>query len=343
MEGRDYFRFTPGMLVGLRSRQDIILRTARANPGKAVKRLEDLADPEKNAKLLNVFAAFDALEIDALISLGGDDTLKTANFMAEVQNAVPGLRPVKVVHLPKTIDNDYYGIDWTFGFMTAADFAAREVRNLMADGRSMSTWWVLEIMGRKAGWLTYAAGIGGEATRIMAREDFEGDFDAAAVAAEIVDLMVARERPAWPTASSASPRAWRSILPEDQRPKELDDHGNPVLRNVQIGEYLGDAIEAGYEAKTGKKLRVRAKQIGYETRCAVPGTSDILLGSQLGVGAYRALAEEGLSGVMVSIEGQLSLRYVPFGELIDPDTMLTKIRLIEPDSDFYALARAVEY
>ncbi len=343
VEGTDYVRFTPDLLVGLRSRQDIILRTARANPGKPVKSLADLRDREKNAKLLNVFAAFDSLGVDALISLGGDDTLKTANFMARIQTEVAGLRPVSVVHLPKTIDNDYYGIDWTFGFMTAADFAAREVRNIMADARSMNTWWVLEIMGRKAGWLTYAAGVGGEATRIMAREDFDGVFDADAVAADMVELMIARQAAGMGYGVVCLAEGLAEILPEGQRPKELDEHGNPVLRDVQIGQYLGDAIEAGYLARTGRKQRVRAKQIGYETRCAVPGTSDILLGSQLGVGAYRALVDEGLSGVMVSIEGQLQLRFVSFGELIDPDTMLTKIRLIERDSDFYALARALEY
>jgi 6-phosphofructokinase len=343
VEGVDFFRFTPDLLVGLRSRQDIILRTARANPGKAVKSIEDLKDPDKNAKLLNVFAAFEDLGIDALVSLGGDDTLKTANFVARIQDVVPGLRKVAVVHLPKTIDNDYYGIDWTFGFMTAADFAAREVRNIMADARSMNTWWILEIMGRKAGWLTYAAGIGGEATRIMAREDFDGVFDADTVAAEIVELMLERQAKGMGYGVICLAEGLAEILPEDQRPKELDEHGNPVLRDVQIGQYLGDAIEAGYLARTGKKQRVRAKQIGYETRCAVPGTGDILLGSALGVGACRALIDERLSGVMVSTDGQLDLRFVPFSELIDPETMLTRIRLIERDSDFYRLARAVEY
>jgi 6-phosphofructokinase 1 len=69
----------------------------------------------------------------------------------------------------------------------------------------------------------------------------------------------------------------------------------------------------------------------------------VLLGTQLGVGAHRALVEEGLSGVMVSVEDQLQLKYVPFGDLIDPDTMKTRVRFIDRDSDFYRLARALEY
>ena len=67
-----------------------------------------------------------------------------------------------------------------------------------------------------------------------------------------------------------------------------------------------------------------------------------MLGSQLGVGAYRALVEEQLDGVMVSVSGQLNLNYVPFEELVDPETLVTVVRYIEPESDFHKLARFLE-
>jgi 6-phosphofructokinase 1 len=67
-----------------------------------------------------------------------------------------------------------------------------------------------------------------------------------------------------------------------------------------------------------------------------------MLGSQLGVGAYRALVEEGHDGVMVSVSGQLQLHYVPFERLIDPATLVTVVRYIEPTSDFHRLARFLE-
>ena len=67
-----------------------------------------------------------------------------------------------------------------------------------------------------------------------------------------------------------------------------------------------------------------------------------MLGSQLGVGAYRALVEEGLNGVMVSVSGQLDLHYVPFEKLVDPETLVTVVRYIEADSDFHRLARFLE-
>ena len=66
------------------------------------------------------------------------------------------------------------------------------------------------------------------------------------------------------------------------------------------------------------------------------------MGSQLGVGAYRALVEENLEGVMVSVAGQLDLHYVPFAELVDQETLVTKVRHIEPGSDFHRLARFLE-
>jgi 6-phosphofructokinase 1 len=69
----------------------------------------------------------------------------------------------------------------------------------------------------------------------------------------------------------------------------------------------------------------------------------VLLGSALGVGAYRALVEDGESGIMVSVEKQMDLKYVQFADLIDPETLLTRVRFIERDSDFYKLARSLEY
>ena len=82
--------------------------------------------------------------------------------------------------------------------------------------------------------------------------------------------------------------------------------------------------------------------LGYEARCAMPHAFDVILGSALGVGAYRALVEKHLDEVMVSISGQMNLNFVPFSALIDPETMKTKVRFIEANSDFQRLARYLE-
>ena len=97
-----------------------------------------------------------------------------------------------------------------------------------------------------------------------------------------------------------------------------------------------------FRDETGKKRKVTGLQLGYESRCAKPHAFDVMLGSQLGVGAYRAMIEENLNGVMVSVVGQLELRYVPFDDLVDPETLVTKVRYIERGSDFHRLARFLE-
>ncbi len=343
VEGKNFIRLTRDDVSAIRNRKDIILRTSRANPGKPVGTVDELADARRNAKLRAVYAALEEYEVDALVSIGGDDTLKTANYLKEMQNVVPGLRPIRIVHLPKTIDNDYYGIDWTFGFFSAAHFAATEIRNLGADARSTQVWYVLEIMGRKAGWLTYASGIAGEATRMLSVEDYEDTFDARLEAEGLVDLMLNREADGRHYGIICVAEGLADHLPGDQRPQTTDEHGNLKLGDAQVGRVLASEMERVYHARTGKKIKVRSKQIGYEARCAEPSAFDVLLGTQLGVGAYRALVEKGLTGVMVSVEDQLSLKYVPFGLLIDPETMKTRVRFIDRDSDFYKLARALEY
>ncbi|MCP4176109.1 MAG: 6-phosphofructokinase, partial [Fuerstiella sp.] len=90
------------------------------------------------------------------------------------------------------------------------------------------------------------------------------------------------------------------------------------------------------------KRKVTGLQLGYESRCARPHAFDVMLGSQLGVGAYRALCEEGHNGVMVSVSGQLDLHYVPFVKLVDPRTLVTVVRFIQSGSDFHKLARFLE-
>ncbi len=343
-EGEHYINLDRQCVGDIRNTQGIIIHNSRANPGKAISCWEDLKDPEKNNKLVNIFQNFDDMEIDALISIGGDDTLKTANYVYRIQQAVPGLRPVKVVHVPKTIDNDYHGIDWTFGFFSAAEYAGSSIRNLLADSFTSGNWFVVEIMGRKAGWLTYAAGIMGEATRMISIEDIESDtVDLDELAAEISDLVIARKKAGLNYGVICVAEGVADKLPDELKGNEVDNHGNVVLTNVGISKMLADAASRVHKERTGEKFKFIPQQIGYETRCAKPSGFDVILSSQLGVGACRAMTEEGLSGVMISIGEQMSLKYVDFASLIDEQTGLTRLKFIEKDSDFQVLARILEY
>ncbi len=343
VEGVHYMRLTRGDVSGIRNRPDILIRTSRADPGRGVRSRADLLDPECSAGLRRVCRALDYHGVDGLVSIGGDGTLKTANYLHTLQELDPSLRRVRVVHLPKTIDNDYYGIDWTFGFTSAAHFAAVVIRNIVADAKSAPRWFVLEIMGRKAGWLTYAAGIAGEATRMISVEEFDGEIDPDAVAGEIADLMETRASEGKNYGVVCVAEGLVDRLPEHLKPAERDRHGNVVFSTAQVGRLLAERAERIYRERTGGKLHVTYRQIGYEVRCASPSAFDVLLGTQLGYGAYRALVEEGQDGVMVSVEGQLNLKYVPFADLVDPETLVTRVRFVPRDGDFFRLVRHLEY
>ena len=111
---------------------------------------------------------------------------------------------------------------------------------------------------------------------------------------------------------------------------------------IDVGKLVAKLVSDRYLERTSEKKKVTGVQLGYESRCALPHAFDVMLGSQLGIGAYRALVEENLDGHMVSAGGQLELYYVPFDELINVDTLRTEVRFIVHGSDFHRLARFLE-
>lgn len=358
-----YRVFKPSHVTGMRNTQGILIGTSRANPGSEIRSGKDLSDAKRTRKLQNVYAALIDLGIDALISIGGDDTLKTANFLYEYQKLLPkNAKRVQIVHLPKTIDNDYSGIDFTFGYFTAVDFLAKEVKNLRADAEASNRYFIAQAMGRKAGWLSYGVGIAGEANMIFSVEDITEDllFDEKVTVAgrrqvekrlrvealvdRIVDMMVWREEQEGKTFGTVVlAEGLAELLPEKYiRNIDKDEHGHISIGKIDMGYILAQLVEAEYTHRTGRKRKVTGLQIGYESRCAVPHAFDVMLGSQLGIGAYRALVEENLDGHMVSVSGQLDLRYVPFKKLVNPHTLKTEVRYIQPGSDFHRLARFLE-
>jgi 6-phosphofructokinase len=354
LPGEHYRVFGERDLRGLRNERGIVIGTARANPGGSVKKPEDLKDATKTARLRNVYNALVDMEVGALISIGGDDTLKTANFLYEFQKHLPADAPrVRVVHLPKTIDNDYRGIDFTFGFFTAVDVMAKELMNLRADAMATSSYFIVEAMGRKAGWLAYGVAIAGEAHLVLTVEDIddsltepegsERKLSLDKLADRIVQLILTREQ----RKKHYGTVVLAEGLGEHLAAKYLegvprDEHGHISLGNISLGKMVAERVAKRYEAQTGRKKKLTGVQMGYESRCAPPHSFDVMLGSQLGIGAYRALVEEGLDGHMVSTTGQLALRYVPFNELVNPETLITEVRFVEPGSDFHRLARFLE-
>jgi 6-phosphofructokinase 1 len=364
VEGRDYIKVSHEFLKRTRSGQGIMLGTARTNPGKLVSHPSHFDDAERVKQLKNAYEGLRSLGVEALISIGGDDTLKTANKLKMYQDRLPADAPrIPVVHLPKTIDNDYMGIDFTFGYFTAVDTLGGEIRNLLYDAEASRAYFLCETMGRSAGWLSYGAAIAGEASLVISVEDIHGKFrgeetvtgpdgqtrlkpvmDIDEVVGRIVKTMRVREEQ---EGKQYGVIVMAEGLAEYLPAKALegiprDDHGHISISHVQLGRMFAKLVSDEFKKQTGRSRKIVGLQLGYESRCAKPHAFDVMLGSQLGVGAYRALAERGLNGVMVSVSGQLDLNYVPFEELVDPNTLVTVVRYVERGSDFHSLARFLE-
>lgn len=363
VEGKQYFKITQERLEFSRTEPGIMIGTARSNPGKSVSSPEHLRDPERSAPLSRVYKALRSLGVDALISIGGDDTLKTANKMKLYQDTLPESEVrMPVIHLPKTIDNDYSGIDFTFGYFSAAEVLAEEIRNLNRDAAAGQAYFLCEAMGRSAGWLAYGAAIAGDACMVLSVEDIAGPLkktetvkqedgtekvrtvmDLDAVVNKMVSMMIAREKAGRNYGCIVIAEGLAEYLPMSYlEGVARDDHGHIAISNIAVGKAFATMLADAYKKATGKSRKVNGIQLGYESRCCIPTAFDVMLGSQIGVGAYRALIEEKKNGVMVSVGGQFNISFVPFETLVDPKTLVTKVRFIEPGCDFHRMARLLE-
>ena len=368
-------------MEGVRSSGGIIIGTARANPGKKLKDPADLKNPEKTAPLKTVYDALSSLGVDALISIGGDDTLTTAAKFKLFQDTLPeGDKRIKVVHLPKTIDNDYKGIDFTFGYFTAVEMLSIECRNLLEDAKAAGASFIVQVMGRKAAWLAYGAAIAAESSLVIGLEDIpfewksteptvepatgevvkdeKGEvlmreiFDIGKIVSHIADVFIARQKEGKPYNVVIMSEGIAEYLPLDEMKKCLsedefqslkpDSFGHFPVSQLKYSSRIGRLVSEEIERRNGSSVKVNGLQFGYEIRCHRPTAFDICLGSQLGTGAFRALAEKGLNGVMVSVKGELELTFEEFEGLIDYSILRAHQRPIRPFDDFHQLARYME-
>jgi 6-phosphofructokinase 1 len=380
-EGKHFIRLDKQLNEGWRTYQGIVIGTARVNPGKSLKTPTDLKDSEKTAPLMTVYKALRSLGVDALISIGGDDTLTTAAKFKLVMDALPSSeKRIKVVHLPKTIDNDYQGIDFTFGYFTAVEMLATEVRNLLADSEATDTGYIAQLMGRKAAWLAYGASIAGEGSMVIGLEDIHQTwygteptidpetgnevkdkdgktlmrqvFDVKKVVNRCVDVIQAREAEGKTAYVAIVSEGLAEYLPlaeikmccsdDEYRSLKPDSFGHFPVSQLKYSSRLGRLISEEYKRRTGKSKKMVGLQFGYEVRCNQATAFDVILGSQIGVGAYRALAEQGKNGVMISVGKTMNLAYPAFEELIDMSRLRAHERPIGVGSDIHQLARYLE-
>ena len=278
LEGKHYLRFTLENLEFMRTEGGIRIGTARSNPGKVVTSPADLKDPEKTAALRRSYNALLSLGVDALVSIGGDDTLKTANKMKMFQDTLPaGEKRLPVIHLPKTIDNDYSGIDFTFGYFSAAEVLAEEIRNLNRDGAASQAYYIAEAMGRSAGWLAYGAAVAGDACMVLSVEDIVGPLEASetvegtdgkpvtrkvmnmeAVLQKMVSMMLAREKLGRNYGVIVIAEGLAEYLPFSYiQGVARDEHGHMAIANVDIGKTIAKYLGEAYKKATGKSRKIK--------------------------------------------------------------------------------------
>jgi 6-phosphofructokinase 1 len=140
--------------------------------------------------------------------------------------------------------------------------------------------------------------------------------------------------PASEVRECVSESAFRALKP--------DTFGHFPISQLKFSNRLGQLVAEEYKRRTGKERKIVGLQFGYEVRCHKPTAFDVILGSQLGVGAYRALAERNQGGVMISVGGQLNLVFEPFEKLIDYTKLRAYARPIDVEEGFHQLARYLE-
>jgi ATP-dependent phosphofructokinase / diphosphate-dependent phosphofructokinase len=315
-----------------------ILRTSRANP---TVRDESAADPAW--RLHACLESLRKLDIDALVTIGGDDTAFSASQLAEAAGGA-----LRVAHVPKTIDNDLPlpGGTPTFGFETARSVGVQLVSSLMTDAITTQRWYVVVAMGRSAGHLALGIGKAAGATLTVIPEEFPRDEPIRL--SSLVDILetsmlkrIAHGRP-FGVAVLAEGIGLR--LPQDELRKampevERDEHGHVRLAELELDRLVAKQVKDRFKER-GASVTVEGKNIGYELRCSPPIPFDIEYTRDLGYGAVdylKHLAADQPGGMITLQEGHMVP--LPFGSFTDPETGRVRIRLVNTESSSYQVAR----
>jgi 6-phosphofructokinase 1 len=298
------------------------------------------ANPTKNpAHLENAVLALLRLDVSMLITIGGDDTAFSAMKLVEKADG-----RIRVVHVPKTIDNDLPlpGFVDTFGFQTARHIGVEIVKNLMVDARTSNRWYFVVTMGRTAGHLALGIGKSAGTSLTVIREEFAGETVRLKT---IVDTLAG----AIIKRSAYGRRDGVAIIAEGLVPVldpadlalledvERDAHGNVRIAEVNIGEILKAEV-ANRLKDFGMKPTLVAKNIGYELRCADPIPLDMEYTRDLGYCAAKYILGGG-NAAMISMQGGHFVP-IPFGEMLDPQTGRARVRAVDIYSERYAIARS---
>jgi 6-phosphofructokinase 1 len=256
----------PEQISGILPRGGTIIGTTRTNPYKV------------DGGIDKVRASFE--DLDALVAIGGEDTLGVAARLYD-EHQLP------VVGVPKTIDNDLSGTDYTFGFDTAVAICTEAIDRLHTTAESHNRVMVVEVMGRHTGWIAVHSGIAGGADVILIPE-IPVDFD---VVCDEINRRHARGKNFSIVVVSEG-----CELPGADDKGEVDQFGHKLLAKRGVGERLGEEIEG----RTGFETRVTV--LGHVQRGGSPTARDRILATRFGLCAEQ-LVEDGKFGQMAALRG----------------------------------------
>jgi ATP-dependent phosphofructokinase / diphosphate-dependent phosphofructokinase len=274
-------------ISGILPRGGTILGTSRTNPFKV------------DDGVGKIFSQVEKFELDAVIAIGGEDTLGVATRLAD--------EGIKVVGVPKTIDNDLNATDYTFGFDTAVFVATEAIDRLHTTAESHMRVLIVEVMGRHAGWIALHSGLAGGANVILIPEV---EFDIEEVCAWVESRFASSYAPIIVVAEGAHPKSGAMAL----QGGELDAFGH-----VRLGG-IGEALAKEIEKRTGKEARTTV--LGHVQRGGTPSPFDRWLATRFGLHAIEAVFD-GDFGKMVALKGTDIVR-VP---LADATTKLKTVPL----------------
>jgi len=250
---------------GILPRGGTILGSSRTNPLKVDGGIEKIA------------ANLEATGVDGLIAIGGEDTLGVAKSLSDAG--------VKVIGVPKTIDNDLGATDYTFGFDTAVNIAMEAIDRLHTTAESHHRVLIVEVMGRHAGWIAFHSGLAGGANVILIPEQ---DFDLDRVCGYIEKRFKDQYAPIIVVAEGAKPIGG---FPDE------DESNTDAFGHARLGG-VAHWLEGQIEAKTGKEAR--ATVLGHVQRGGTPTAFDRVLATRFGLHAVEA-ANEGNWGKMTAL------------------------------------------
>lgn len=267
---------------GILTQGGTILGTSR-QPFKSIQKIGD----DKIDKVANMINNYERMKLDCLLTIGGNGTHKTANLLSQ--------KGLNVIGLPKTIDNDIYGTDVTFGFHTAVDIGTEVIDRLHTTAESHSRVMVVEIMGNKAGWLTLYSGLAGGADAILIPEK---PFSYENVVKTILNRtrggnvfsIIAVAEGAFSKDEADMKRKERiaargSATVTEKLVKYITEHTGFETRSMVPGHYLRGGTPSAYD-------RVLSTKFGaYAADCFAEGVFGITVAEQNGAATHNALAD----------------------------------------------------